>query len=691
MSKCLTDEQLESLANRRLPEAETLRLNEHVESCPACRELLSECRENLSFAHSIRGAIAEAGEGPSLIQEYLDDSDSRAPADSIPGYELLHELHRGTQGVVYQALQLASGKQVAIKFLREGVHASRNTRKRFEREIELAASLHHPNIIRVFESGVSATGHHYYAMDYVHGLPLHRYVQHKKLSIEQTLRLFALVCDAVNYAHQHGVIHRDLKPSNVLVDSDGVPHVLDFGLAKPLMRSGKEWASMTGEVVGTLPYMSPEQAHGGRSEVDIRTDVYALGIMLYHVLTGEYPYPVVGPVADVLKHIAETDPVPPRRQWSHESGGITYSERGGRFSACPIDEEVETIILRALAKDPMRRYPNVESLRQDVIRHLQGQPIEAKRDAGLHVLRKSLVRYKAAVVATAASVIVTSAFSLAMWQMYLTQSRERERADAERFRVLEVQSELAGVLMELGDRALDRGDVVEARAKYDAALVWNEHMAAGMIGNLPFQARLADNYRRLGHVAMQAGDLEQAVAYYDRSHRIMDNLSTAVPNHVGYRQGLALGQEALADALGRQGQTEKARGYALAALETRRGLTEGQDVAADALEAYARLLLTCSVEAVRDVRLGLQVAERAVELTRGSAPGPMGVLALAHACNGNWDKARALRAEALELAPEGDSSIRRGLDRLLEGIQPPAAQTRPAQAVERGPDREVPS
>jgi serine/threonine protein kinase/Tfp pilus assembly protein PilF len=680
MSDCLTDEQIEDLVSHRLAEPEAQRLQEHLRDCSACRALLEECRDNLSFATSIKTAMGHAGDSQSVMEEYVDEPHGNHLAGAVPGYELLHELHRGTQGVVYQATQTATNRSVAIKFLREGVHASRSSRKRFEREIELVAGLHHPNIIRISESGVSPTGHQYYVMDYVHGLPLHRFVWYKQLSLEQTLALFAKVCDAVNYAHQHGVIHRDVKPSNVLVDAEGVPHVLDFGLAKPLMSSGKRWASMTGEVVGTLPYMSPEQARGGRTEVDIRTDVYSLGVVIYHVLTGQYPYPVTGPIAEVLNHIAETEPVSPRRQWSAEGGGVQTSERARKRSGpCPIDEEVETIILRALAKDPARRYPNVEMLKQDVQRYLDGQPIEAKRDAGLHVLRKSLIRYKAAVAAAAGAVVLTAMFAAAIWNMYLTQLHERQRADAERFRVIQVQGELAGARMKLGDSALERGDAAAARAHYQAALLWNQHMAAGMPDDLPSQARLADNYVRLGDVASCQREYDEAAEFYRRGNRILGELSSALPGHRGYRDHFAASLERLADVLSGLGQGEDARQYALQAIEVRKQMATGQWADSATLQAYARLLLTCGVESLRDPREALRLAEQSVKLSSAREPSALGVLALAYARNGEPAKAHQARQQALQLVPDGDESLRRSLEQLLDGLD--SAQTKPAQNV----------
>ena len=158
---------------------------------------------------------------------------SRVPhSPQIEGYELLRELNRGGQGVVYQALQKTTKRKVAIKVLLEGPYASKSAQKRFEREIELVAQLKHPSIITVFHSGTTPDWRPFYVMDYVRGLPLHQYVREKKLALEETLKLFATVCEGVQYAHQKGVIHRDLKPGNILVDADGVPKIMDFGLAK---------------------------------------------------------------------------------------------------------------------------------------------------------------------------------------------------------------------------------------------------------------------------------------------------------------------------------------------------------------------------------------------------------------------------------------------------------------------------
>ncbi|MGB0717541.1 MAG: serine/threonine protein kinase [Phycisphaerae bacterium] len=215
-------------------------------------ELPDDLRSQLSV---LQGALTNS----STTRTQTGSSSSTDSPALIPGYHVLHELHRGGQAIVYQAVQQSTKRKVAIKILLDGKHASPAARRRFEREVELVAQLKHPNIISIFDSGRTDDGYDYCIMDYIRGVPLTQFARNNKLALEDRLKLLATVCDAVKYAHQKGVIHRDLKPSNILVDSEGVPQVLDFGLAKQLTDSTDSMLSLTGQVVGTLPYMSPEQ------------------------------------------------------------------------------------------------------------------------------------------------------------------------------------------------------------------------------------------------------------------------------------------------------------------------------------------------------------------------------------------------------------------------------------------------
>ena len=439
MDRCPTEERLAVYAAGACGEQDAHDIATHLEVCDRCRELVERDRANNDWLVGIRSpaeveTVAVGREAiPTKVEpaQPLDAQATPLRPVEIKRYRILRELDMGGQSVIYQAIQEATGQKVAIKVPREGRYITKAERRRFEREIELVAQLKHPNIISIFDSGFTEDGRKYYAMDYVRGQRLHQYVRDKKLSLEQTLRLFATVCDAVQFAHQRGVIHRDLKPSNILVDADGNPKILDFGLARSMSASAHTAVSMTQELLGTLPYMSPEQTRGDPDEIDTRTDVYALGVILYELLTGKYPYPVTGNVMDVLRTITEAEPSPPSRQWTPDEGIRGRSHRRLRRGECPIDNEVHTIVLKALSKERERRYQSARELADDVRRYLANEPIEAKRDSGWYVLKKTLRRYRIPVGFVCAFFIVT-AFSLVVvfefWRQSEAEALEKKRA-----------------------------------------------------------------------------------------------------------------------------------------------------------------------------------------------------------------------------------------------------------------------
>ena len=312
---------------------------------------------------------------------------------------IMRELNRGGQGVVYQAVQLSTKRKVAIKILLDGALASPAAQRRFLREIELAASLRHPNIISVFDSGMTADGHHFCVMDYVRGKSITDYLQETRPTLEHTLRLFAGICDAVAHAHQRGVIHRDLKPSNILVEADGSAQILDFGLAKTQADRSDVMVSQTGQLLGTVRYMSPEQTRGNPDEIDTRTDVYSLGVILYEILTGRFPYAVDGSLQDVLRNITSSEAISPIKNWSNDRGISSSTGGARRREHCPIDSELATIVMKALAKDREHRYQSASELSRDVGHYLAGEPIEASGDSAIYLLRKALVRHRGPVVA----------------------------------------------------------------------------------------------------------------------------------------------------------------------------------------------------------------------------------------------------------------------------------------------------
>jgi non-specific serine/threonine protein kinase/serine/threonine-protein kinase len=335
----------------------------------------------------------------------------------IGRYRVLRLIGEGGMGTVYEAEQDSPRRRVALKVVRTGL-STPEIRRRFERESQALALLQHPGIAQVYDAGAAETGcgsQPYFAMEFIQGHPLKEYVASHSLEVPDRLELVAKICDAVQHAHDRGVIHRDLKPGNILVDEMGQPKVLDFGVARMLEGQASETLhTNVGQVVGTPAYMSPEQVLADPKAIDARCDVYALGVVLYELLAERLPYDVSGRQHEAAHAILEEDPQP-------------LSTVNRLFKG-----DIETIVAKALEKDRARRYPSAAALAVDLRRYLINEPIAARPATAVYHLQK-FVRRHTALVAGAASVFValTAGTVVSAWEALRARAAERAAIEAE--------------------------------------------------------------------------------------------------------------------------------------------------------------------------------------------------------------------------------------------------------------------
>jgi tetratricopeptide (TPR) repeat protein len=431
----------------------------------------SACGEDAALRRLVETLLAgpeaptPASEAATIEATVVTTGATQQLPEMIGRYRIRRVIQSGGMGTVYEALQENPRRRVAIKVMKAGL-ASPSALRRFEYESQVLGKLNHPTIAEIYEAGTFDDGNGeapYFAMEYIDGaMPLDEWARSKRLSTREKLRLFEAVCDAIHHGHQKGVVHRDLKPDNILVDSTGRPRVIDFGVARAT-DSDIQVATMqtdVGQLVGTLYYMSPEQCEANPDLVDTRSDVYALGVILFELLTGRRPHQLENvPVYDAARMIREDAP--------------------SRMSTLDrtLGGDLETIVGKALEKDKDRRYQSALELKQDIARFLGSEPIEARPPSILYQTTMFTRRHKALVASVSAVILVllvTTVWSLRERgrsdRAALEATAARELATLERDRAEAANEEIASTLIQLEEQKVRAdGERNRAQAESDRA------------------------------------------------------------------------------------------------------------------------------------------------------------------------------------------------------------------------------
>lgn len=469
------------------------------------------------------------------------ESLSLAAGRRIGAYAIIRELGRGGMGAVYLAKR-ADGefkKQVAIKLLKRGTDTDEVLR-RFRAEREILAGLEHPFIARLFDGGTSEDGLPYFVMEYVAGSTVKEFCLARALPLEERLHLFLKICDAVQFAHQNLVVHRDLKPANILITGHGEPKLLDFGIAK-LLAPGDGNISLTlaDQQCLTPAYASPEQVHG--DQITTVSDVYSLGALLYELLTERnarrfstlHPSPT-----ELLRVVGEQEPQRP-------SVAATDASTSRKLRG-----DLDNIVLKALRKEPARRYPSVEQFSDDIRRHLQGLPVRARKDTAAYRAAKFIQRHKLAVAAATILVLMLCGGIAAI-------SWEARRANR---RFNEVRKIANALLFEFHNSIKDLPGALAARQLVTRrAQEYLDSLAQEAGNDLSLRGELAAAYEKLGVITF---DVQQAIDSHRKAVALNEALVEAAPKNIAYRKQLAESYGDLSDVLKISGNSTRAIDYA---------------------------------------------------------------------------------------------------------------------------------
>jgi serine/threonine protein kinase len=592
-------------------------LESALELDPAGRaRFLDKACADSSLRREVESLIAfheEAGPDalePGLLLNLNPDDEARfrlPPGKRIGVYEILEEIAVGGMGAVYRATR-ADGQyqqQVAVKIVRSELGAE-STAARFRNERQILASLDHPNIAKILDGGTTSDGLPYFVMEFINGLTITDYCDRNKLSIDDRLTVFRTVCSAVHYAHQHLVIHRDIKPGNILVTPDGVPKLLDFGIAKildPSLLPESAAVTIAGLWVMTPEYASPEQLRG--DAITTATDVYSLGLVLYELLTGHRAYRFSSHLPhEIARAVLETDPEKPSTA-IHRRGEITEQDkekaprtpellsglRGDSLERLHqrISGDLDNIVLKAIRKEPRERYSSADQLSEDIRRHMEHLPVVARKSTVAYRCRKYVLRHKVGV--TAAALVFLSLLIGIVLTLREARIARANQLRAER-RFNDVRSLANSLMFEIHDSIKDLpGSTPSRKLLVSRALEYLDSLNQEAKGDVSLQRELAAAYEKIGDVQGQPrqanlGDSAGAENSYRKGLAILESLVATNPKLLDLRRELVPAYGRLSDLLWSKGDFTGTMEHARKGLAVSEGLYR-----ADAANPANRLLM----------------------------------------------------------------------------------------------------
>ena len=473
-----------------------------------------------------------------------DDLAEATPGTQIGPYKIIREIGHGGMGAVFEAEQEQLDRKVALKLIRLGMD-TRQVVARFQIERQALARMNHPNIAQVIDAGATDTGRPFFVMEYIDGAPITDYCDDRQLSTRQRLELFLDVCAGVQHAHQKGIIHRDIKPTNVLVaEEDGkpVPKIIDFGIAKATGQRMAERTMFTqaGLMIGTPEYMSPEQAGLSGFDVDVRTDVYSLGILLFELLVGALPFDPVelrrAGFDEILRRIREDQPSRPSTRLSTMAGEATEQalKRGSDVASLVrvLRGDLDWITMRAIEKDPARRYGTPSELAADLYRYANNEPVLAGPPTVSYRVGKFARRHRV-FVGAASAVVLALVVGLGAATWGLLRAQEAEAIAREEARTAEEVSDFLTGLFRISEPSAVDVDSISARSVLDTGVA---RIRDELTDEPAVQSRLM---QAMGEVYAQLGLLEDAEALFRDALNIRRNINASRPEIADSLAGLA--------------------------------------------------------------------------------------------------------------------------------------------------------